>query len=157
MKTIFYLFFISILFFCSCAGSKRSISENKSSVTFTEEEFPEILKGSLKLPELMSPKEKAMRIKLNEIYVHHLLVDTIREEIKLDLSPKVCAKLGLPASAEVILKDHFKKDIDNAKKQGEQYYRWYLRCVAKTIAAERHKKGKRDIFLTPLENEAPPQ
>lgn len=155
MRTILYLFFVSTLFFFSCTGTKRMANEKASS--FTEEEFTEALKGTLKLPETMSSKEKEMRLKLKEIYVYHLLVDTIQEEIRLDLSPKVCADLGLPASAETILRDVLQKEIENTKKRGKQYYSWYLKSVAKIIAAERLKGRTGDLFLTPLENEAPPQ
>lgn len=154
MKLTYYLLFVLTLLFFSCSGSKRITSEKAFS--FTEEEFPEVLKGAQKLPELMSPKEKAMHLKLNEIYVYHVLVDTIKKEMQLKLSPKVCAKLGLPASAEIILGEAFKKDVENAKKRGEQYYNWYLRNAAKVIAAERLKKGKRDFFLTPI-NGGPPE
>lgn len=129
---------------------------SEKTFSFTEEEFPEVLKGALKLPESMTPKEKAMHLKLNEIYVYHILVDTIQNEMRLDLSPKVCAKLGLPASAEKILGEAFKKDVENAKKRGEKYYSWYLRNVAKVIAAERLKKEKRGFFLTPI-NGVPPE
>ena len=154
MKIKYYLLFVLTLLLFSCTGSKRIASEKAFS--FTEKEFPEILKGALKLPELMSPQEKAMRLKLNEIYVYHLFVDTIQNEMRLDLSPKVCAKLGLPASAEKILGEAFEKDVENAKKRGDQYYSWYLRNAAKVIAAERLKKGERGLFLTPI-NGGPPE
>lgn len=154
MRITYYLFLILPLLFFSCTGTKRMASEKK--ISFTEEEFPEVLKGALKLPESMTPKEKAMHLKLNEIYVYHILVDTIQNEMRLNLSPKACAKLGLPASAEKILGEAFKKDVENAKKRGEQYYSWYLKNVAKVIAAERLKKEKKRFFLTPI-NGIPPE
>lgn len=154
MRIAYHSLFVLTLLFFSCSGTKRMA--NEKAFSFTEEEFPEVLKGAQKLPELMSPKEKAMHLKLNEIYVYHVLVDTIHKEMRLDLSPKVCAKLGLPASAEKILGEAFKEDVENAKKRGEEYFSWYLSNAAKVIAAERLKKGKRGFFLTPVDG-GPPQ
>lgn len=153
MRIKYYLFLILTFLFFSCAGTKRMASEN--SLSFSEDEFPEILKGAMKNPDYMTPKEKEMRLKLNEIYIYHILVDTIKNEIRLDLSRKACTELGLPASAKKILGEAFKEDIENAKKRGEQYYNWYLRTAAKTIAAERLKKGERGIFLSPIEGGFP--
>lgn len=114
MKITLYLFTVSILFFSSCAGTKKVASEK--TLSFTENEFSKVLKETVKLPELMSPREKELRLILKEIYVYHILADTIREKMQLDLSPKVCADLGLPASAEKILGKAFKEDQENAKK-----------------------------------------
>lgn len=153
MRITYYLFFILTFLFFSCAGTKRMASEN--TLSFTEDEFPEILKGALKNPDYMNPKEREMRLKLNEIYVYHILVDTIKNEMRLDLSRKACAELGLPASAKKILGEAFKEDLESAKKRGEQYYSLYLRNAAKAIAVERLKKGERGIFLTPFNGASP--
>lgn len=155
MKIKLYLFIVPILFFCSCIGTKNIVNEKP--LDFTEEELPEVLKGTLQLPELMSPKEKLMAQKLYQIHLYHVVVDTIREKIRLDLSPEICAELGLPASTENILKKEFRKEMKLTKKMGKKYYKWYLSITARSIAAERLKKKEGAIFFEPIFNERPPQ
>lgn len=138
------MFFISL---CACRGQQNMTVNSDVNLdrNITEEYIRDIMRRYIS--QKLSSDEQKLKKTLGDVILYCTRIDTVKNEMTLDLTPEDCARMGLPKYTCGVLKKMVKKEMKTERNREPEYWKKSLRLMMKDLIEEKQRRDSLGIGL----------